>query len=200
MHPLHANPFGQPALQLKDVIPGAIRALKPSLFSGASAFSGANIPLSSHVVVLLIDGLGEIQLQEFAPNLLLSESSIAAPMLTHFPSTTPVALGSLGTGQSPGQHGFVGASFYVPEEDALFAPLQWGSHPHPLAMIPSAPLFEWASSNGIDVASIASENYRSSGITKSVLRGGVYLGTADLADMERIVLDRIGYARAPALT
>ena len=200
MHPLHANPFGQPALQLKDVIPGAIRALKPSLFSGASAFSGANIPLSSHVVVLLIDGLGEIQLQEFAPNLLLSESSIAAPMLTHFPSTTPVALGSLGTGQSPGQHGFVGASFYVPEEDALFAPLQWGSHPHPLAMIPSAPLFEWASSNGIDVASIASENYRSSGITKSVLRGGVYLGTADLADMERIVLDRIGYARTPALT
>ena len=111
MHPLDTIPFGLPALQLKDVIPGAIFALNPSLFAGASAFSGANIPLSSHVIVLLIDGLGEIQLQEFAPSLLLSESSIATPMLTHFPSTTPVALGSLGTGQSPGQHGFVGASF-----------------------------------------------------------------------------------------
>ena len=200
MHQLQATPCGQPALQLKDVIPGAIHALKPSLFAGVSAFSGANIPPSSHVIVLLVDGLGEIQLQEFGPNLLLSGSCVDTPMLTQFPSTTPVALGSLGTGQSPGQHGFVGASFYVPEEDALFSPLQWGSHPHPLAMIPTAPLFEWASASGIDVGSIAREEYRSSGITKSVLRGGVYLGSADLADTERIVRDRIAHARTPALT
>ena len=200
MHQLQASQFGHPGLQLKDVIPSAIHALKPSLFSDASPFLGAHVPPSSHVIVLLVDGLGETQLQEFGPNLLLSESSVDTSMLTQFPSTTPVALGSLGTGQSPGQHGFVGASFYVPEEEDLFAPLQWGSSPHPLAMVPTAPLFEWAAAGGIDVASIAREKYRSSGITKSVLRGGVYLGSADLADMERIVRDRIAHARTPALT
>ena len=182
------------------MFPNAIYSLKPSLFAGVPPLAQANIPPSSHVLVLLLDGLGETQLQEFGPDLLLSGSSITAPMLTQFPSTTPVALGSLGTGQSPSQHGFVGASFYVPEEDALFAPLQWGTSPHPLAMVPTAPLLEWAAAGGIDVASVAGEKHRNSGLTKSVLRGGVYLGSGDLVDMERIVGDRITHAQSPALT
>jgi len=130
----------------------------------------------------------------------LATSTMAHPMRTQFPSTTPVALGSLGTGLYPGQHGFVGASFYVPEEEELFAPLTWGSIPHPLAMVPMAPLFEWAAAHGIDVASVAREKHRNSGITRSVLRGGVYVGAAKLVDMELIVRDRIANARAPALT
>jgi hypothetical protein len=194
------QPAAFPGLELKDVIPSAIRALDPHIFSTTSAGFCANIPASSHVLVLLIDGLGELQLEEFGAGMFVTESTVATPMRTQFPSTTPVALGSLGTGQSPGRHGFVGASFYVPEEDALLAPLKWGTRPHPLSMIPTAPLFEWASERGIDVASIAREKHRNSGITKSVLRGGVYLGSADLVEMERIVRDRIAHAHAPALT
>jgi hypothetical protein len=158
------------------------------------------IPRSSHVMVLLVDGLGEVQLQDFGAGLFLTQSTSATPMRTQFPSTTPVALGSLGTGEVPGQHGFLGASFFLPDEESLFAPLKWGSTPHPISMTPSSPLFEWASENGINVASIAREKHRNSGITKSVLRGGVYLAAADLVEMEKILRDRIKETTAPALT
>jgi len=197
---MQSQPVNNFGFELKDVIPSAIYALNAKLLPSGPADSRLDIAPSSHVVVLLIDGLGELQLQDFGAGLFLTQSMTPTPMRTQFPSTTPVALASLGTGQSPGQHGFVGASFYLPEEDALLAPLKWGSSPHPIAMTPSAPLFEWAAGNGIDVASIAREKHRNSGITKSVLRGGVYLGAAELVEMERIVVDRIENASAPALT
>lgn len=200
MKEIKAHPAKNPGPELKDVIPSAIRALKPDLVRVGSVNFIDAIPSSAHVVVLLIDGLGELQLQEFGAGLFLSGATTATPTRTQFPSTTPVALGSLGTGESPGQHGFVGASFFLPEEEKIFAPLKWGSTPHPISMTPSTPLFEWASENGIDVASIAREKHRNSGITKSVLRGGVYLGAAGLVDLERIVLDRINKATLPALT
>jgi predicted AlkP superfamily pyrophosphatase or phosphodiesterase len=187
-------------LELKDVIPSAIHALNPDLVATSHLNSFVNIPPSSHVVVLLIDGLGEIQLQECGDGLFLTRSTVATPMRTQFPSTTPVALGSLGTGETPGQHGFVGASFFLPEEGSLLAPLKWGSTPHPISMTPSAPLFEWAAAQGIDVASIAREKYRNSGLTASVLRGGAYLGAADLVNIEKVVLERMKKAISPALT
>jgi hypothetical protein len=187
-------------LELKDVIPSAIHALNPNLFAPTSIESIALIPPSSHVLVLLVDGLGEIQLQKFGTDTFLSQSTETVPMRTQFPSTTPVALGSLGTGETPGQHGFVGASFFLPEEDALFAPLKWGRTPHPISMTPSTPLFEWAAENGINVASIAREKYRNSGITRSVLRGGVYFGAADLLETENLARARLNETKGPALT
>lgn len=200
MHHEKLPPAHDFSRELKDVIPSAIHALNPNLIEAGSRDSLAFIPPSSHVVVLLIDGLGEVQLNEFGAGLFLTRSTIASPLRTQFPSTTPVALGSLGTGETPGQHGFIGASFFLPEEESLFAPLKWGSTPHPVSMTPSAPLFEWAAALGIDVASIAREKYRNSGLTQSVLRGGVYLGAADLVDVERAVIDRINKAISPALT
>lgn len=186
--------------ELKDVIPSAIYALNPGLIAAEAARTLIPIPPSSHVVVFLIDGLGEIQLQEFGSGLFVTRSTTSFPIRTQFPSTTPVALGSLGTGESPGQHGFVGASFFLPEEESLLSPLRWGSTPHPMSMTPSAPLFEWAAAQGINVASIAREEYRNSGLTQSVLRGGVYVGAATLEEMESVVLDRINQASPPALT
>jgi hypothetical protein len=186
--------------ELKDVIPSAIHALNPGLTVTGTEHCIVPIPPSSHVLVLLVDGLGDIQLQDFGSGLFLNRSMSSFPIRTQFPSTTPVALGSLGTGESPGQHGFVGASFFLPEEESLLSPLRWGSTPHPMSMTPSAPLFEWAAAQGIDVASIAREEYRNSGLTQSVLRGGVYVGAANLEEMERMALDRINQASPPALT
>ena len=191
------------SMELKDVIPSALSALSALLPNGAPipSANGENpIPTSSHVLVLLVDGLGEVQLQDFGSESFLNTTTLDIPMHTQFPSTTPVALGSLGTGARPGAHGFVGASFFLPEEEQLFAPLKWKSTPHPLAMIPVAPLFEWASEHGIDVSSIAGEKHRNSGLTRSVLRGGEYLGCSDLTQMQRVVLDRIVNASKPALT
>lgn len=137
---------------------------------------------NEHVVLCLIDGLGWLQLREHiaeAPTLAaFSGTSCTAP----FPSTTPVGLATLGTGLDPGQHGVVGASFWLPETDALLSPLHWGSAPSPVAVQPEPTVFERASRAGVKVSTIGPGAYVDSGLTRAVLRGGDYLAAEDVAD------------------
>ncbi len=133
-----------------------------------------------HVVLLLVDGLGELQRKEFStPDDPLSagiEHQVACPI----PSTTPVGLASLGTGLDPGQHGLVGASFYLPEEDRILSPLHWGDVPLPLAVQPEPTIFELASQSGVHVTSIGPASYENSGLTRAVLRGADYRAAEDI--------------------
>jgi predicted AlkP superfamily pyrophosphatase or phosphodiesterase len=170
--------FLERQLSVKDVIPSALHSL--GLLQGQAPIS---LPDSHHVIVLLIDGLGELQLRDHlskAPIFLSGSNSCIA---TEFPSTTPVVLGSLGTGLSPGEHGLVGASFWLPEEEEIFAPLRWGSTPHPLSITPERTLFEFASESGADVATIAPTKHQHSGLTRSVLRGSTYHGADSLNEI-----------------
>ncbi len=159
------------SISMKDVIPSAIRSL-----NAGQSDNSLMIPHSLHVVVLLIDGLGELQLRNHAPDAPILHTGSLGFMTTEFPSTTPVVLGSLGTGLTPGRHGLVGASFWLPEDEQMFAPLKWGSIPHPLSIAPEKTLFEMARESGIDVATIAPSKHQQSGLTRSVLRGSSYHG------------------------
>ncbi|MFA7324872.1 MAG: nucleotide pyrophosphatase/phosphodiesterase family protein, partial [Candidatus Nanopelagicales bacterium] len=103
---------------------------------------------------------------------------------TMVPSTTPVALGSFGTGQMPGTHGLVGASFWVPEFEGVLIPLHWSTGMPPLAVQPDATMFERMAAAGIVVTTIAPGAYRNSGLTRAVLRGGSYEAAEDV--MQRI--------------
>lgn len=179
--------------RLKDVLPAALASLGFSDF-----ISPLEIPRCDHVIVLLVDGLGEQLLVRNAPAAPILTSAKSVALQTEFPSTTPVALASLGTGLPPGSHGFVGASFWLPQEDVLLAPLKWGSDPHPLAIYPEPTVFELASQNGVDVATIAKARYQNSGLTRSVLRGSRYI--ASDSDLALQVRDRIQHASTPALT
>ena len=143
---------------------------------------------SQHAVVLLIDGLGWEQLSQHAghgPSLLGGQ---AHHMTTVFPSTTPTALASLGTGRLPGAHGLVGAMFWVPEFEQVLAPLKWGDDPHPLAVQPDSTVFERAEQQGARVTTIGPNAYRSSGLTQAVLRGGTYQAAEDIAGRVREVM------------
>ena len=140
-------------------------------------------------VVCLVDGLGWTALQrhaELAPRL---HALAGGPIGAVFPTTTPVGLGSLGTGLLPGAHGLVGAAFVYPETGQVLSPLQWGSHPTPVAVQPEPTVFEQAARAGVRVTTVSPGAYRESGLTRAVLRGADYVAAED-------VDDRVAAARA----
>ncbi|MBU6245683.1 MAG: alkaline phosphatase family protein [Actinomycetales bacterium] len=154
---------------------------------------------AQHAVICLIDGLGWQQLQDAAIDAPVLTSGQGSAISTVFPSTTPTALASLGTGLLPGSHGLVGAMFWLPEESQVLAPLHWGSSPHPLAVQPEATVFERAERLGAKVTTIAPEAYRASGLTRAALRGGQYRAAEAVADrVEAILAATTGYG--PTLT
>ena len=184
---------------LKDVLPASLAAL------GANAVNQGElqIPDARHVVVILIDGLGTHQLNRHPLAAPLLSSRNSHSISTEFPSTTPVALGSLGTALPPGSHGFVGASFWLPDHEEMLAPLKWGSIPNPLSMSPEPTAFEVAASQGIDVVTIADGKHQDSGLTRSVMRGSQYLPARTQSQILLTFADRqkklLG-SQAPALT
>lgn len=170
---------------LKDLMPSALVAL-------GVPCEGSSIGIwpARHIVILLIDGLGELQLSkysEYAPLLWAGESS---GFRTEFPSTTPVALGSFGTGLTPGEHGLISANFWLPETQSMFAPLKWGSDPHPLLIAPEDTYFEKAEQCGITTLTIGQEKHRYSGLSRSVLRGSQYLGATSIDEIIELFAQR----------
>lgn len=141
-----------------------------------------NLPRCERAVVLLIDGLGLVPLQQ-----VLAQGDIHAPAIADavpnggslrspFPSTTPAGLAALGTGLDVGCHGFVGASFVLPETGHVLWPLSWRDDPLPAAVQPEPTVLEQAAAAGIAVSSISPRAFEDSGLTRAVLRGGTYVG------------------------
>lgn len=157
---------------------------------GTSAGSALGVPgmvdrlglgRARHVVVCLVDGLGWQALRDhadLAPNL---SAMAGAPIQAAFPTTTPVGLGSLGTGLLAGQHGLVGAAFEYPETGEVLIPLQWGHHPTPVAVQPEPTVFERVERHGVRVTTLSPGAYANSGLTRAVLRGATYVGCEDVA-------------------
>ena len=90
-----------------------LRGIMPALLGPAGtrslpAWFPEPVRRATQVVVLLIDGLGWLQLQDrlaLAPTL---ATMIGGPITTVAPSTTATALTSVATGLTPAEHGIVG--------------------------------------------------------------------------------------------
>lgn len=189
---------------LADVLPAVAHVLGVPGFEerGAWLLAALDRRRPRQVVVLLVDGLGALQLDSMesaAP--VLAGMRELGPLAAPFPSTTCVSLTSFGTGLPPGMHGIVGTSFRL-DDGRVLAPLSWGSDPNPIATQPEPTVLERAESAGVLVASVAPGPHRTSGLTRAALRGGEYVaaGTAD----ERIegaaaVLRRAGQEGRAAL-
>jgi hypothetical protein len=164
-------------LSIADIVPSSAAALG---MLGAVDRIGLGAP--KHIVCALIDGLGSGQLSEFAQYAPVLASLSGPRAATIVPSTTPVALGSFGTGEMPGTHGLVGASFWVPEFEGILVPLHWAQGMPAIAIQPEPTMFERMSEAGIRVTTVAPEVYRESGLTRAVLRGGEYCGAEDIKE------------------
>lgn len=194
-----APPYGTGTLA--DVLPSAAGLLQVPGFEDVLGLQGSEAAPEA-VTVLLIDGLGWApwhDLTDLTPTL----AALGRRRLsTTVPSTTPTALASLGTGMSPGTHGIVGASFWLPDEERLLHPLSWGDDPHPRAVQPEPTVFERVAAAGLPVVSVGPSAYAESGLTRAVLRGGEYAGsdsTGAIVDAISVQRRGLGYAYVPDL-
>lgn len=191
---------------LADVLPSAAAAL------GCPGFRDVfGLGRPSALICLLVDGLGYGALTRQGPDWLASGR--VQGISSVLPTTTAVALTSLGTGSMPGTHGMVAASFVLPETGQVLSPLHWGSEPIPEAIQVEPTILEVMSRHGIACHTVGPMEYAHSGLTRAALRGPAYHGAREIRDyvdqIQRIQdsgapsftyvywpeLDRIGHAR-----
>jgi Type I phosphodiesterase / nucleotide pyrophosphatase len=139
------------------------------------------LPQSARYVVVLIDGLGWNLLRRalMAAPFLASLLGGAQPITSAVPSTTVTSLGSLGTGQPPGQHGLVGYTSRVPSTGEILNGLTWESDLVPAIYQSKPTFFERASQAGVAVTSVALARFQGTGLTEAALRGAAFVPFAD---------------------
>lgn len=165
---------------LSNVLPSAVARLRGS--PGVLP-----MPVADQLVVVLVDGLGLLQLRaaaDQAPFLASLPELVRGGIDSPFPSTTAVSLASLGTGLPPGEHGFVGASFWLPETERVLFPLGWRGEPHPTAVQPEPTVFQQLNQYS---ATVSAAEFEDSGLTRAVLRGSDYLPTTSPAEWQEAV-------------
>lgn len=138
------------------------------------------------VVLLVVDGLGAMQLREYAGHArhlaaLLTRKSVAR---TVFPSTTAAALTSILTGTHPGEHGLVGYSLLDPAQGKIVNQLTgWETDGiDPATWQRAATIFEQASAAGRPAYAVGPGEFVGSGFTRAVLRGATYVPTGPVRD------------------
>ena len=139
------------------------------------------LPQSARYVVVLIDGLGWNLLRRAVPEapFLASLLGGAQPITSAVPSTTVTSLGSLGTGQPPGQHGLVGYTSRVPATGEILNGLTWESDLVPTVYQSKPTFFERASEAGVAVTSVALARFQGTGLTEAALRGAAFVPFSD---------------------
>lgn len=150
---------------------------------GISGFSNRlNLPEASIAVVILADGLGEQLLARYTGHARFLGSAWrdmdrARVLDTGTPTTTSASLASLGTGLSPGQHGLVGYDVYSPQLQRVVNMLgKWDEEVIPEQWQPHPTVLETAEAAGARVLTASRGKFRTSGLTRAVLRGGEHRG------------------------
>lgn len=164
---------------LADVLPSVLASLEVADTPNPLGFSAA----VRRACVLLIDGLGAVQLREnahLAP--FLSSLPTSAPLLAGYPATTATSLASLGIGVLPGVHGILGYQVALPGGDEVLNAIHWDDRVDPYAYQPLPTMFERAGDAGIDVVRVGPEKHADSGLTIAVQRGGRFIGVDDPDD------------------
>ena len=138
---------------------------------------GLGLEPASRVVVLLVDGLGSHALRAHAAEAPVLTALMAAPasrsITTVFPSTTPIALTSLGTGLTPGEHGMTGLLLRL-ADGRVVNTLAMPAQVDLAAVQPRPTAFELADAAGVAVTRVGPAPFATEGLTAAALRGGDY--------------------------
>lgn len=162
--------------------------LLPSLASRLGVPGGVDaleLPQTDRYLLVLVDGLGSLQLHQYAdqaPGLAaLANQTLTAAV----PSTTATSLTSLGTGLPPGRHGIAGYSFWLPEAAQVLNTLRWPADIAPVDVQPQLTWFERLSASGVRCSTIAPAHFAGSGMTQAALRGPTFWPVDDEQDHQR---------------
>ena len=133
-------------------------------------------PATRRACLLIVDGLGwELLRDHPAVAPFLSElARNSRPITAGFPSTTVTSLGSICTGQPPGQHGILGYQVIIPGENRLLNGLRWDSRIDPRQWQPLPTVYERAAAAGIAAVHVAQGAFRGTGLTVATMRGAEF--------------------------
>lgn len=148
-----------------------------------------------HLVLVLIDGLGWWNLQEYlsyAPTLRrlikgelrdgvaqkVGEADMARSV---FPSTTAAAITSLLTGLAPGAHNMLSYQVFDPEVRKRFNLISFEGYPGVVEQFQPQPTwFERLATRGETSFALGPKKFIGGGLTRAALRGGKYVASESL--------------------
>lgn len=139
-----------------------------------------DLPRARRVVVVLVDGLGAENLNAHKAHARTITAMSQKAVLANFPSTTASSLATLATGVDPGQTGMVGYAVRDPQTGEIVNQLS-GLDARDVTTWQPMPTV-WQLNPDVPSVVISGERYRSSGLTKAILRGGEYAGANTYAD------------------
>ena len=184
MTPDH-QPLPLPAFgggSLADVLPAVLHSL--GVAGGAPGEMG--LAATQRLCLVLVDGLGMNALLShpeetpFLSSLLGRGASRAITSV--FPTTTPIALTSLGTGLSPGEHGVTGLLIRLPEDGRLVNTLALPAQVDMRSLQPRSTAFERAARAGVVVTRVGPRAFDGAGLTEAGLRGGDYTSAESVGE------------------
>lgn len=153
-----------------------------------AALRGLDGPLkpARSVVLVIVDGLGAIQLRAHAGHARHLTAGLGKKDIAYsvFPTTTAAALTSTLTGVEPGIHGLVGYRVLDRQQDKLVSQLSgWESEGiDPLVWQPAPTLFEQAAAAGHAAFVVGVAAYERSGFTRATLRGAAFVAAKTPAE------------------
>lgn len=176
---------------LSGLLPGVARACGVTI---PAAIGSLPIPETQRACVVLLDGVGAELLAEvaadtavkipFLRSLVASDPVAGLPAVLHSgaPTTTATAMGSLGTGLPPGQHGLLGYQVRDPQRGVLLNQLRWDPYTNPLQWQPHPTIFAFLAADGVAVTRIGEPSFDGSGLTVAAHRGGDFIGAKKFSD------------------
>lgn len=156
-----------------------------------------DLPQARHVVVVLLDGLGHLQLDARRGHAPFLRSIESGTVTAGYPTTTAASLAMFGTGQPAGRTGMTGYTAVNPRTGGLANLISWDGAEDPQEWQPQPSLLEQAANDGFVVTTLGKRRFAGSGLTQAVLRGGKFVGAESLA--ERIDV-AVGAAKASGVS
>ncbi|GIG54689.1 alkaline phosphatase family protein [Demequina activiva] len=155
------------------------------------------LPRARHVVVVVLDGLGHLNLEERRGHAPFLRAAEQGTVTAGYPTTTAASLALFGTGQPSGQTGMTGYTARNPATGTLANLVSWEGAPEPLEWQTVPSLLEQAANDGFSVTTLGRRRFAGSGLTQAVLRGGQFVGAERLADRIDVAVSE---ARRPGVS
>jgi hypothetical protein len=147
---------------------------------------GARIPDAATYVLVVFDGLGDVQLDH--PGAAALRADRTAAIDSAFPATTTVSLATIATGLPPSQHGLLAYQLWLPEVDHVVNTIKWTTlwgdpvdYPTE-TFLPAPNLWERLTSIGREPITVQPFGFGHTPLTRALYRGCRFEGISTVAE------------------
>jgi hypothetical protein len=138
------------------------------------------IPDAASIVLVLFDGLGDLQLNHHEAEIFRQArvGTLEAP----FPTTTTVSMSTIATGTGPSTHGVIAHLAWIPELGRVVNTLKWvdlsgAAVDYPTGrLLPAPNLWERLTAGGKRVVTVQPAGFATTPLTAALYRGAEFVG------------------------